>query len=110
TQGVVAAGFTPGWCAIGSVKSNIGHAEGAAGIAGVTKVLLQMRYGQLVPSLHAKSCNPHINFSTTPFVVQQELSEWKRPQIVERGECKELPRRAGISSFGVGGSNAHVIL
>src|SRR5262249_11808188 len=75
---IVASGFTPGWCAIGSVKSNIGHAESAAGIAGVTKVLLQMRHGQLVPSLHAKTRNPHIDFSATPFVVQQELSEWKQ--------------------------------
>ena len=99
-----------GWCAIGSVKSNIGHAESAAGIAGVTKVLLQMQYGELVPSLHSEVLNPHIDFSTTPFVVQQELTEWKRTQIPETGEGKELPRRAGISSFGAGGSNAHVIL
>src|SRR5205823_3636247 len=100
----------PGWCAIGSVKSNIGHAESAAGIAGITKVLLQMRYGQLVPSLHAQVLNPHIDFSATPFVVQQELTEWKRPQGSGTGERKEAPRRAGISSFGAGGSNAHVIL
>ena len=110
-----------GWCAIGSVKSNIGHAEGAAGIAGVTKVLLQMRYGQLVPSLHAEVLNPHIDFSATPFVVQQELTEWKRPLLLEGGGDRvgarhdpyspcSFPRRAGISSFGAGGSNAHVIL
>jgi polyketide synthase PksN len=107
--------LAPGWCAIGSVKSNIGHAESAAGIAGMTKVLLQMRYGQLVPSLHARSCNPHIDFSSTPFVVQQELTEWKRLQVPDplmpgTGEGKEIPRRAGISSFGAGGSNAHMIL
>src|SRR5439155_12368460 len=98
----------PGWCAIGSVKSNIGHTESAAGIAGMTKVLLQMRYGQLVPSLHAEVLNPHIDFSATPFVVQQELSMWKRPQMPD-GRT-EVKRRAGISSFGAGGSNAHVIL
>ncbi|TMC15469.1 MAG: KR domain-containing protein, partial [Chloroflexi bacterium] len=109
------------WCAIGSVKSNIGHAESASGIAGITKVLLQMRYGQLVPSLHAQVLNPHIDFSTTPFVVQQELNEWKRPQLLAvdedtsstatgRGAPSMVPRRAGVSSFGAGGSNAHVIL
>jgi acyl transferase domain-containing protein/acyl carrier protein len=98
------------YCAIGSVKSNIGHAESAAGIAGVTKVLLQMRYGQLVPSLHAQVLNPHIDFSATPFVVQRELTEWKRPQVLGVGEGEEVPRCAGVSSFGAGGSNAHVIL
>src|SRR5436309_9491852 len=70
-----------GWCAIGSVKSNIGHAESAAGIAGITKVLLQMRYGQLVPSLHTEVLNPHIDFSATPFVIQRELTAWKRLQV-----------------------------
>ena len=79
-------------------------------MAGVTKVLLQMHYEQLVPSLHAEVLNPHIDFSTTPFVVQQELSEWKRPQMPEGEGAGPLPRRAGISSFGAGGSNAHVIL
>src|SRR5438045_8382296 len=90
------------YCAIGSVKSNIGHAESAAGIAGVTKVLLQMRYGQLVPSLHSEVLNPHIDFSATPFVVQQELSAWKRPQMPDdrRDRARPCPRRAGISSFG----------
>ncbi|TMC14725.1 MAG: type I polyketide synthase, partial [Chloroflexi bacterium] len=99
-----------GWCAIGSVKSNIGHAESAAGIAGVTKVLLQMRYGQLVPSLHTEVLNPHIDFATTPFVVQRELSVWKRPLLPGADGEQEHPRRAGMSSFGAGGSNAHVIL
>ncbi|MCO1604483.1 SDR family NAD(P)-dependent oxidoreductase [Desulfosporosinus nitroreducens] len=94
------------FCAIGSVKSNIGHCESAAGISGVTKVLLQFKYGQLVPSLHSKTLNPNIDFVSTPFVVQQELTEWKRPFI----ESKEIPRRAGVSSFGAGGSNAHVVI
>ena len=66
------------YCAIGSVKSNIGHCESAAGIAALTKVLLQMKHGELVPSLHSEELNPNINFSETPFVVQQELAEWKR--------------------------------
>ncbi len=94
------------FCAIGSAKSNIGHCESAAGIAGVTKVLLQLQHQQLVPSLHSDTLNPHIDFSASPFVVQQELSAWERPVI----EGREVPRRAGISSFGAGGSNAHVVI
>ncbi|MFM9438529.1 acyl transferase domain-containing protein/acyl carrier protein, partial [Janthinobacterium sp. CG_23.3] len=69
------------FCAIGSAKSNIGHCESAAGIAGLTKVLLQMRHGQLAPSLHARALNPNIDFSATPFVVQQELADWTRPSV-----------------------------
>ncbi|WP_407672364.1 SDR family NAD(P)-dependent oxidoreductase, partial [Paenibacillus sinensis] len=98
------------FCAIGSVKSNIGHCEGAAGIAGLTKVLLQFKNGQIAPSLHSKMLNPNIDFKETPFVVQQELTEWKRPRIETNGEVKEYPRRAGLSSFGAGGANAHVII
>ncbi len=98
------------FCAIGSAKSNIGHCESAAGIAGVTKVLLQLKYRQLVPSLHSNVLNPNIDFSTTPFFVQQELSEWTRPTLEINGTVKEYPRIAGISSFGAGGSNAHVII
>ncbi|MBZ9609902.1 SDR family NAD(P)-dependent oxidoreductase [Clostridium estertheticum] len=99
-----------GFCSIGSVKSNIGHLEAAAGIAGVTKILLQMKHKMIVPSLHAKELNPNINFEKTPFVVQQELSEWKRPVIEKNGIAKEYPRRAGISAFGAGGANAHVLI
>ncbi|NEW09013.1 SDR family NAD(P)-dependent oxidoreductase [Paenibacillus sp. SYP-B3998] len=98
------------FCAIGSVKSNIGHLESAAGIVGVTKMLLQMKYGKLVPSLHSKILNPNIDFEKTPFKVQQELEEWKRPVIEKDGEKKEYPRIAGISSFGAGGSNAHLVI
>jgi polyketide synthase PksM len=98
------------FCAMGSVKSNIGHLESAAGIAGLTKVLLQMKHGQLVPSLHSGVLNPNIDFGSSPFVVQQELSEWKRPVIEINGEVREYPRIAGISSFGAGGSNAHVVI
>lgn len=94
------------FCAIGSSKSNIGHCESAAGIAGLTKILFQFKYGQIVPSLHAQQLNPNIEFSHTPFVVQQQLGEWKRPVI----DGQEVPRRAGLSSFGAGGSNAHMIL
>ncbi|MCX8128558.1 MAG: SDR family NAD(P)-dependent oxidoreductase [Clostridia bacterium] len=98
------------FCAIGSAKSNIGHCESAAGIAGVTKVLLQLKHRQLVPSLHAEVLNPNIDFSNTPFVVQSELSEWNRPVVEVNGEKREFPRIAGISSFGAGGSNAHVVI
>ncbi|MEJ2416100.1 MAG: ketoacyl-synthetase C-terminal extension domain-containing protein, partial [Exilibacterium sp.] len=98
------------FCAIGSVKSNIGHCESAAGIAGVTKVLLQIKHGQLVPSLHSKVLNPNIDFSNSPFRVQQKLAEWKRPVIQMNGETKEYPRIAGISSFGAGGANLHLII
>ncbi|MCP4136326.1 MAG: methyltransferase, partial [bacterium] len=98
------------FCAIGSVKSNIGHSESAAGIAGVTKILLQLKYGLLVPSLHSGELNPGISFTNTPFTVQQKLSEWKRPVVEVDGGIKEYPRRAGISSFGAGGANAHVII
>ena len=99
-----------GICAIGSVKSNIGHLEAAAGIAGLTKIVLQMQHGQIVPSLYAKELNPNIDFGKTPFVVQQELTEWKRPVVTIDGVTKEYPRIAGISSFGAGGANAHVVI
>ncbi len=90
-------------CAIGSVKSNIGHLESAAGIAGLTKALLQLRHKELVPSLHADELNPNIDFASAPFVVQRTHEEWGR--FDER-----TPRRAAVSSFGAGGANAHVIL
>ncbi|TQS00534.1 SDR family NAD(P)-dependent oxidoreductase [Paenibacillus ottowii] len=98
------------FCAIGSVKSNIGHTESAAGIAGVTKILLQLKHRQLVPSLHSRKLNPEIHFNNTPFVVQQSLEEWKRPIITTDGIAQEYPRRAGISSFGAGGANAHIVI
>lgn len=96
------------FCAIGSVKSNIGHAESAAGIAGITKVLLQMKYRQLVPSLHAEQVNPNINFDDTPFYLQREMAEWEPLDVV--GRSTSIPRMAAVSSFGAGGSNAHIIL
>ncbi|WP_237708014.1 SDR family NAD(P)-dependent oxidoreductase [Bacillus spizizenii] len=98
------------FCAIGSVKSNIGHSESAAGIAGLTKVLLQLKHHQLVPSLHAEELNTRIDFSQTPFAVQQKLADWKRPVIYKGGKMQEYPRRAGISSFGAGGANAHLLI
>lgn len=100
----------PQVCSIGSVKSNIGHLESAAGIAGLTKVLLQMKHKQLVPSLHSTRLNEHIDFDQIPFKVQQELSHWEKPIIEQHGNQKTYPRRAGISSFGAGGANAHLIV
>ena len=94
------------FCAIGSVKSNIGHLEAAAGVAALTKVLLQMQHRTLVPSIHSATLNPYIDFDTSPFVVQRTLADWQRPTV---GKV-ELPRVAGISSFGAGGSNAHVVV
>ncbi|MCP6681311.1 SDR family NAD(P)-dependent oxidoreductase [Bacillus nakamurai] len=94
------------FCAIGSAKSNIGHCESAAGIAGLTKILFQLKDRKIAPSLHAEQLNPNIDFAYTPFIVQQELGEWKRPVI----DGKECPRRAGLSSFGAGGANAHLVI
>ncbi|MGY2288357.1 beta-ketoacyl synthase N-terminal-like domain-containing protein [Pseudomonas sp. SDO528_S397] len=94
------------FCAIGSVKSNIGHCESAAGIAGITKVLLQFKHRQRVPSLHSATLNPRIDFAASPFVVQQQLADW--PALAQDGVA--VPRLAGLSSFGAGGSNAHVVL
>jgi polyketide synthase PksN len=93
-------------CAIGSIKTNIGHLEAAAGIAGVCKTILQMRHRTLVPSLHSEQLNEFIDFAHSPFVVQQTLAPWHPKQI----DGVLQPLRAGISSFGAGGSNAHVIL
>ncbi|MBL4763652.1 MAG: SDR family NAD(P)-dependent oxidoreductase, partial [Gammaproteobacteria bacterium] len=99
-----------GYCAIGSIKSNIGHGESAAGIAGITKVLLQLKHKKLVPTLHAEQENPKIDFANSPFVVQKQLSDWRAPTVLQRGRHVEVPRRAGLSSFGAGGANAHLIL
>jgi acyl transferase domain-containing protein len=93
-------------CRIGSAKSNLGHCEAAAGIAGLTKVLLQLREGQIAPSLHADTLNPHIDFERTPFVVNRELCAWERPEV----DGVTCARIAGISSFGAGGSNAHLVV
>jgi len=95
-----------GFCLIGSAKSNIGHCESAAGIAGLTKVILQMRHRQIVPSLHSERLNPNIDFGTTPFEVNQRLRDWDAPVI----DGRPLPRIAGLSSFGAGGSNAHFVI
>jgi acyl transferase domain-containing protein len=94
-------------CALGSVKSNIGHTELAAGVAGMIKVLLQLRHKTLAKSLHCDELNPHIDLSGSPFEVVRESREWR--QMTDR-KGNPIPRRAGVSSFGVGGVNAHVVL
>ncbi|MDQ1352727.1 MAG: polyketide synthase PksN, partial [Acidobacteriota bacterium] len=101
-----------GYCAIGSVKSNIGHLESGAATAGIIKILLQMKYGQLAPTLHAEKPNSLISFSQTPFYLQQTLAKWQRPVLEEAGtgRGKSYPRRAGVSSFGAGGVNTHFLL
>ncbi|NOZ52779.1 MAG: SDR family NAD(P)-dependent oxidoreductase [Gammaproteobacteria bacterium] len=99
------------FCAIGSVKSNIGHLEAAAGIAGLTKLLLQMKHRTLVPSINSDVPNPNIDFLSTPFVVQKTLQSWSPFASKDNdGHKKEEPLRAMVSSFGAGGSNAHAIV
>jgi len=90
-----------GFCALGSVKSNVGHLDAAAGVTGLIKVVLSLKHGLLPPSLHYEKPNPQIDFRESPFYVNTQLKEWKR----ENG-----PRRAGVSAFGVGGTNAHVVV
>ena len=94
-------------CGLGSVKTNIGHLELAAGAAGVIKVLLQMDHGTLAPSLHCDEINPYIDLSGTMFDIVRERRPWTP---VRDAAGRDLPRRAGVSSFGFGGVNAHVVL
>ncbi|MFJ4183917.1 type I polyketide synthase [Kitasatospora sp. NPDC089509] len=89
-----------GFCRIGSVKTNIGHTDAAAGVAGFIKAVLAVQHGLIPPSLHYTAPNPEIPFADGPFVVNTEPYRW-RP---------DGPRRAGVSSFGIGGTNAHAIL
>ena len=90
-----------GFCALGSVKTNIGHLDAAAGIAGLIKTVLALKHRRLPASLHFRRGNPQIDFAATPFRVNTETRDWS----VDDG-----PLRAGVSSFGIGGTNAHVVL
>ncbi|NXY96227.1 amino acid adenylation domain-containing protein, partial [Streptomyces sp. BR123] len=92
---------------IGSVKSNIGHGEAAAGIAGLTKAVLQLRHGRLVPTLHAEQLNPKLDLDGTSLHIQRRAEVWPQPADTEG---RPLPRLAAVSSFGAGGTNAHVLL
>ena len=91
----------PGTCAIGSVKTNLGHLNAAAGVAGLIKTVQMLRHGELVPSLHFAQPNPEIDLSGGPFQVNTALRAW---------ETNGKPRRAGVSSFSIGGTNAHIVL
>ncbi|WP_221350522.1 type I polyketide synthase [Streptomyces beigongshangae] len=88
----------PAWCALGSVKSNIGHANSAAGIAGFAKTVLALHHGVLPPTLDALPLNPDLQLDGSPFTVVHEPTDWTGP------------RYAGVSSFGIGGTNCHVVL
>lgn len=90
-----------GFCAIGSVKTNIGHLGPAAGVAGLIKTVLALKHRLIPPSLHFEQPNPKIDFANSPFWVNAKLSAW---------QTGNTPRRAGVSSLGMGGTNAHVIL
>jgi phthiocerol/phenolphthiocerol synthesis type-I polyketide synthase E len=89
-----------GFCAIGSLKTNIGHLDAASGVAGLIKTVLALKHQQLPPSLHFEQPNPKIDFANSPLYVNNKLSKW----------LTTTSRRAGVSSFGIGGTNAHVIL
>ncbi|MGH7998765.1 MAG: type I polyketide synthase, partial [Brasilonema sp.] len=90
-----------GFCAIGSVKTNIGHLDAAAGVAGLIKTVLALKHKLIPPSLNFEQPNPQIDFANSPFYVNTKLTQWK---------AGLTPRRAGVSSLGMGGTNAHVIL
>lgn len=90
-----------GFCAIGSAKTNVGHTDAAAGVVGLIKAALVVEHGKLPPTLHYTSPNPLIDFGSSPFRVQDRLTDWP---------AGPTPRRAGVSSFGIGGTNAHAVL
>jgi acyl transferase domain-containing protein len=89
------------FCAIGSVKTNIGHLDAAAGVAGLIKTVLALKHKQIPPSLHFNEPNQQIDFANSPFYVNTKLTDWATGESI---------RRAGVSSFGIGGTNAHAIL
>jgi acyl transferase domain-containing protein/thioesterase domain-containing protein len=90
-----------GYCAIGSLKSNVGHLDTAAGVAGLIKTVLALRHRQLPASLHFRTANPQIDFRNSPFYVNRSLGDW---------HATGTHRRAGVTSLGIGGTNAHVVL
>ncbi|MCQ4163483.1 SDR family NAD(P)-dependent oxidoreductase [Tahibacter harae] len=98
------------YCAIGAIKSNMGHTESASGIAQLTKVILQLQHGQIAPMFMPARRNPKVSFDGTPFFLPATLMPWQRPQIAVDGVLQEFPRRAAINSFGGGGSLAHALV
>ncbi|KOP26730.1 hypothetical protein AMR41_08910 [Hapalosiphon sp. MRB220] len=101
TQAFQAGTQKKGFCAIASLKTNIGHLDAAAGVAGLIKTVLALKHKQIPPSLHFEEPNQQIDFDNSPFYVNTTLTAW---------EVNGIPRRAGVSSFGIGGTNAHIIL
>ena len=101
TQAFGGAGSEGQFCALGSVKSNVGHLDAAAGVVGLIKTTLALERGVIPASLHFTRANPQIDFAATPFYVNAQRSEWPRGVA---------PRRAGVSAFGIGGTNVHVVL
>ncbi len=101
TQAFRATTNRQNFCAIGSVKTNIGHLDAAAGMAGLIKTIFALDRQQIPPSINFKTANPEIDFANSPFYVNTQLCPW---------EVNGIPRRAGVSSFGFGGTNAHIIL
>lgn len=95
------------YCGIGSVKTNIGHLEPAAGIAGVMKVILSLKHRTLPASIHCREVNPYIQLADTPFYIVDSTRRW---EAAADGQGNPVPRRAGVSSFGFGGANAHIVL
>ncbi|WP_046731288.1 hybrid non-ribosomal peptide synthetase/type I polyketide synthase [Streptomyces humi] len=90
-----------GFCYLGSVKTNIGHTDAAAGVVGFIKAVLAVERGEIPPSLNFEKPNPQIDFDSSPFVVNTELREWKVPGGT---------RRAGVTALGIGGTNVHVVI
>jgi FkbH-like protein len=97
---------------IGSIKPNIGHLEAGAGLVGVVKAALQLHHKTLLPSITSDRPNPQIHFDQLPFKIQTKAEDWKPVEILRKSTqiTETLPRRAAVNSFGVGGSNAHIIL
>lgn len=101
TQAFAATSNKVGHCRIGSVKTNIGHLDTAAGVASLIKATMALHHHQMPPSLGFERPNPDIDFENSPFRVNDRLTDWPR---------RDHPRRAGVNSLGVGGTNAHVVL
>lgn len=133
TQAFRACTHRTGFCAIGSVKTNVGHLDAAAGMAGLIKTVLALHHGKIPPSLNFEVPNPQIDFASSPFYVNTQLRDWPLLDIAAAGEPDQGTgnrepretdlgsnpngassnagvRRAGVSSFGFGGTNAHVVL
>ncbi|MCP4661294.1 MAG: amino acid adenylation domain-containing protein, partial [bacterium] len=102
TQAFRAGTDATGFCALGSVKTNVGHLNTAAGVTSLIKTVLALEQRRIPPCVHFERPNPEIDFAAGPFYVPTALDEWPSPG--------DAPRRAGVSSFGIGGTNAHVVL